>query len=41
METYAIRAPAAADARLTALRSRLAQHQEQLIVTFPCSPACG
>ncbi|MFD9082781.1 GAP family protein [Streptomyces erythrochromogenes] len=32
METYALRAPAAADARLNALRSWLEQHQEQLIV---------
>ncbi|MFE7094256.1 GAP family protein [Streptomyces erythrochromogenes] len=32
MEMYAIRAPAAADARLNALRSWLEQHQEQLIV---------
>ncbi|MEV6583250.1 GAP family protein [Streptomyces sp. NPDC051582] len=32
MEMYALRAPAAADARLNALRSWLEQHQEQLIV---------
>ncbi|MFJ3174252.1 GAP family protein [Streptomyces roseus] len=32
METYALRAPAAADARLNALRSWLERHQEQLIV---------
>ncbi|MFE2876363.1 GAP family protein [Streptomyces roseus] len=34
METYALRAPAAADARLNALRTRLERHQEQLIVTL-------
>ncbi len=34
MELYALRAPAAADARLNALRSWLEQHQEQLIVTL-------
>nr|WP_030825148.1 MULTISPECIES: GAP family protein [Streptomyces]KJY19179.1 hypothetical protein VR43_21575 [Streptomyces sp. NRRL S-104] len=34
MEMYALRAPAAADARLNALRSWLEQHQEQLIVTL-------
>ncbi|MFE6912073.1 GAP family protein [Streptomyces erythrochromogenes] len=34
METYALRAPAAAGARLNALRSWLEQHQEQLIVTL-------
>ncbi|MFI1279403.1 GAP family protein [Streptomyces sp. NPDC020858] len=34
MEMYAVWAPAAADARLNALRSWLEQHQEQLIVTL-------
>ncbi|MYV72926.1 GAP family protein [Streptomyces sp. SID1046] len=34
MELYALWAPAAADARLNALRSWLEQHQEQLIVTL-------
>ncbi len=34
METYAVRAPAAADARLNALRVWLEQHQDQLIVTL-------
>ncbi|MFE0652539.1 GAP family protein [Streptomyces sp. NPDC059534] len=34
METYALRAPADANARLNALRNWLAQHQEQLIVTL-------
>ncbi|WP_374776970.1 GAP family protein [Streptomyces sp. NBC_01310] len=34
MEMYALWAPAAADARLNALRSWLEQHQEQLIVTL-------
>ncbi|MDQ0964435.1 hypothetical protein QFZ66_008313 [Streptomyces sp. B4I13] len=34
MEMYAVRAPTVANARLNALRSRLAQHQEQLIVTL-------
>ncbi|MFD7078889.1 GAP family protein [Streptomyces sp. NPDC059918] len=34
MEMYALRAPAAADARLNALRSWLERHQEQLIVTL-------
>ncbi|MFI5666254.1 GAP family protein [Streptomyces sp. NPDC051704] len=34
MEMYALRAPAAADTRLNALRSWLEQHQEQLIVTL-------
>ncbi|MFD9466694.1 GAP family protein [Streptomyces sp. NPDC060027] len=39
MEMYALRAPAAADARLNALRSWLDQHQERLIVTL--SPLAG
>ncbi|MER7735618.1 GAP family protein [Streptomyces erythrochromogenes] len=34
MEAYALRAPAAAGARLNALRGWLEQHQEQLIVTL-------
>ncbi|MFE5860883.1 GAP family protein [Streptomyces virginiae] len=34
MELYALWAPAAADARLNALRSWLEQHQERLIVTL-------
>ncbi|WP_405576468.1 GAP family protein [Streptomyces sp. NBC_01092] len=34
METYVVRAPAVANARLNALRSRLERHQEQLIVTL-------
>lgn len=34
MEMYALRAPAAADARLNSLRSWLERHQEQLIVTL-------
>ncbi|MFE3581821.1 GAP family protein [Streptomyces vinaceus] len=34
MEMYALRAPAAANARLNALRSWLEQHQEKLIVTL-------
>ncbi|MEV7510161.1 GAP family protein [Streptomyces sp. NPDC091201] len=34
METYALRAPEAAGARLNALRSWLERHQEQLIVTL-------
>ncbi|MFI6006949.1 GAP family protein [Streptomyces sp. NPDC051366] len=34
MEMYTVRAPAAADARLNALRIWLEQHQEQLIVTI-------
>ncbi|MCX5231282.1 GAP family protein [Streptomyces sp. NPDC006553] len=34
MEMYAVWAPAAANARLNALRSWLEQHQEQLIVTL-------
>ncbi|MDQ0605450.1 Ca2+/H+ antiporter [Streptomyces canus] len=34
MEMYAIWAPAAAEARLNALRNWLGQHQEQLIVTL-------
>ncbi|MEV7618321.1 GAP family protein [Streptomyces sp. NPDC089799] len=34
MEMYALRAPAAAGARLNALRTWLEQHQEQLIVTI-------
>ncbi|MFB6823131.1 GAP family protein [Streptomyces virginiae] len=34
MELYALWAPAAADARLNTLRSRLEQHQEQLVVTL-------
>ncbi|MFF4098795.1 GAP family protein [Streptomyces sp. NPDC001903] len=34
MEMYALRAPAAADARLNSLRSWLEQHQEQLIVSL-------
>ena len=34
MEMYVARAPAVANARLSALRDWLAQHQEQLIVTF-------
>ncbi|MDX3800443.1 GAP family protein [Streptomyces sp. AK04-3B] len=34
MEMYAVWAPAVASARLNALRSWLAQHQEQLIVTL-------
>ncbi|MFJ6405491.1 GAP family protein [Streptomyces hydrogenans] len=34
MELYVIRAPAAANARLNALRSGLGRHQEQLIVTL-------
>ncbi|MGW2787146.1 GAP family protein [Streptomyces populi] len=34
METYALRAPAAANARLNALRSWMDQHQERLIVTL-------
>ncbi|MGV9559590.1 GAP family protein [Streptomyces sp. NPDC003522] len=34
MEMYAVRAPAIANARLNALRSRLEEHQEQLVVTL-------
>jgi len=34
MEMYAVRAPAVANARLNALRSWLARHQERLIVTL-------
>ncbi|MEU7699462.1 GAP family protein [Streptomyces sp. NPDC039028] len=34
METYAVRAPEAANARLNALRTWLEQHQERLIVTL-------
>ncbi|MDQ0580857.1 GAP family protein [Streptomyces rishiriensis] len=34
MEMYVVRAPAAANARLNALRSGLEQHQEQLIVAL-------
>jgi hypothetical protein len=34
MEMYAVRAPAAANARLNALRSSLERHQEQLVVTL-------
>ncbi|MFE0673421.1 GAP family protein [Streptomyces sp. NPDC058867] len=34
MEMYAVWAPAAAEARLNALRNWLSQHQEQLIVTL-------
>ncbi|MEW2048961.1 GAP family protein [Streptomyces sp. NPDC005476] len=34
MEMYTVWAPAAANARLDALRSRLEQHQEQLVVTL-------
>ncbi|MFI8292006.1 GAP family protein [Streptomyces sp. ms191] len=34
METYTVCAPGRADARLNALRSRLEQHQEQLVVAL-------
>ncbi|MFJ3616345.1 hypothetical protein [Streptomyces hydrogenans] len=34
MEMYAVWRPAAANARLNALRSWLEQHQEQLVVTL-------
>ncbi|MFE1443254.1 GAP family protein [Streptomyces sp. NPDC058739] len=34
MEMYTVRAPAVANARLTALRNWLEQHQEQLVVTL-------